>query len=67
MEARVLSLGRSPSGRTTLTLDGGQLWELEEADPVLAVGDLVTIRRAALGSFIVETPTKRMHHVRRLH
>jgi hypothetical protein len=50
----------------TVTLEGGQLWELDEGDPLLTVGDTVDIRRAALGSFMMETPSKRTHRVRRL-
>jgi hypothetical protein len=65
--ARIEALGRGAGGRPTVTLEGGQLWELDEPDPLLAVGDTVSIRRAVLGSFILETPTKRMHRARRLH
>ncbi|HUX74075.1 MAG TPA: hypothetical protein VMV25_09330 [Steroidobacteraceae bacterium] len=49
-----------------MTLEGGQLWELYDADPLLAIGDLVTIHRAALGSFLMYTPTGRRHRVERL-
>jgi hypothetical protein len=49
-----------------VALEGGQVWELEEADPLLAVGDTVTLRRAALGSFMMGTPAKRSHRARRL-
>jgi hypothetical protein len=68
LEARVTELGRSPGGHTTVALEGGAVWELtDSADPLLGVGDLVTIHRAALGSFLLETPAKRTHRVRRLH
>jgi hypothetical protein len=50
----------------TVTLEGGQLWELEDADPLLAAGDTVTIARASFGSFLLETPSKRSHRARRL-
>ena len=63
---RVVALGTSSSGRATVTLEGGQLWELADSDPLLAAGDAVTIRRAALGSFEMTTPTKRTHRVHRL-
>ena len=49
-----------------MTLDNGALWELDDSDPLLAVGDVVTIRRAALESFILETPSKRRHRALRL-
>jgi hypothetical protein len=64
--ARVTALGVSESGRMTVALEGGAVWELAEADRVLAVGDTVDIHRAALGSFLMVTPSKRVHRVRRL-
>jgi hypothetical protein len=33
---------------------------------LLAAGDTVTITRAALGSYLLRTPSKRIHRVRRL-
>jgi hypothetical protein len=67
LSAKVVALGAAPNGRPTVTLEGGQLWELDETDPLLAQGDAVTIRRAALGSFIMTTPSQRTHRVHRLH
>jgi hypothetical protein len=66
LQARVVELGQSASGRMTVSLEGGAVWELDTADPLLAAGDLVDVRRAALGSFLMETPSKRTHRVRRL-
>jgi hypothetical protein len=66
LDDRVVATGASASGRMTVTLASGALWELDEADPLLAVGDVISIRRAALGSFLLETPTKRTHRARRL-
>jgi hypothetical protein len=66
LAARIIALGRSASGRPTVALEGGQLWEVDAADPLLAVGDTVTVRRAALGSFMMVTPAQRTHRVRRL-
>jgi hypothetical protein len=66
-QAHVVSTGTSAGGRMTVTLDTGGLWELEDGDPLLAVGDMVTLRRASLGSFMMDTPSKRSHRVRRLH
>lgn len=63
----VTAISSSASGHTTVALEGGQLWELFDSDPVLAAGDTVTIHRAALGSFMLETPSKRTHRARRLH
>lgn len=66
LDDRVVATGASASGRMTVMLASGALWELDDADPLLAVGDVVSIRRAALGSFLMETPTKRTHRARRL-
>lgn len=63
--ARVVGFARSSAGRTLIELDNGQSWELDEADPLLGAGDPVTIRRASLGSFLLTTPTKRTHRVKR--
>lgn len=65
--ARVAGFGRTAAARPTVRLDNGQLWELDTADPLLAAGDSVTIRRAALGSYLLRTPQNRTHHVHRLH
>jgi hypothetical protein len=67
LQARVAGLGSSASGRVTVLLEGGAVWELDQGDPLLAVGDTVTITRGTLGSFIMHTPSKRDHRVRRVH
>jgi hypothetical protein len=67
LSARVTAFGVSETGRMTVALEGGAVWELADADRLLAIGDTVDIRRAALGSFLMVTPSKRMHRVRRLH
>jgi hypothetical protein len=66
LTVRVLKLGKTIDGRPTVTLEGGALWLLDEKDPLLDVGDTVTISRGLFGSFLLETPTKRLHHVRRI-
>jgi hypothetical protein len=66
LEAPVVALGKDASGRTTVELAGGGVWALEDPDPLLAVGQVVTITRAALGSYILHTPSKRDHRARRL-
>jgi hypothetical protein len=50
----------------TVALEGGALWELAESDALLAVGDTVSLRRASLGSFLMVTPTNRVHRAQRL-
>jgi hypothetical protein len=62
----VIAMGKTIDGRPTVTLEGGALWLLEEVDPLLAVGDTVTIKRGVFGSFLLETSTQRLHHVRRI-
>ena len=65
--AKIAGFGHSPNRRTQVTLDNGQVWEYEDdPDSLLTIGDSVTIKRAALGSFILLTPTKHSHRVRRI-
>ena len=65
--AKVAAFGRSPNGRTQVTLDSGQIWEYQDdPDPLLSIGESVTIKRATLGSFILQTPTKLSHRVSRV-
>jgi hypothetical protein len=66
LTARVSAMGKTIDGQPTVTLEGGALWLLDEVDPLLAVGDTVTIKRGLLGSFLLETSTSRVHHVRRI-
>jgi hypothetical protein len=66
LTATVIALGVAPNGRPTITLDGGQLWELDNSDPLLSKGDSVTIKRATFGSFLLTTSTGRSHRVHRL-
>lgn len=65
--AQVTGFREGSDGRPRVLLDNGQAWEYEEdGDALLAVGDSVTIRRASLGSFLLVTPAKRVHRVRRI-
>jgi hypothetical protein len=65
--AEVVVMGHGANGRVQLGLSNGQSWELEDAaDALLAVGNPVTIRRASLGSFLMTTPKKVTHRVRRV-
>jgi hypothetical protein len=63
----VSSVWHSNSGRMLVELDNGQSWELDRPDPLLAAGDKIKIERAAMGSFLLTTPTRRSYHARRLH
>jgi hypothetical protein len=65
--ARVTGFRKGPSGRPRVLLDNGQTWEYEEdGDYLLAIDDSITIRRASLGSFLLVTPSKLVHRVRRI-
>jgi hypothetical protein len=67
LTAKVVGFGSSSNGYSTVSLEGGQVWELlDQADPVLTQGQTVTIRRGSLGSFLMTTPAKRSHRVRRV-
>jgi hypothetical protein len=66
ISAKITAFGRRADGKPTIALEGNGLWELEDSDPLMAVGDVVTIKRSALGSFMLTTPTHRTHHVRRV-
>lgn len=67
IEASVIGIRTSAIGRMLVELSNGQLWELDSADPLLAMGNLVTIRRGALGSYLLTTPSRRTHYARRMH
>ncbi len=61
IEARIVALAMTGDGRAVLTLDNNQVWRQLSADTDLFVkpGDSVTISRAFLGSYWIETPTRR--------
>jgi hypothetical protein len=66
--ATVRSVARRPSGEQVFVMADGQSWmELEAyARTRVRAGDEVTIRRGALGSFMLVTPGRVATHVRRL-
>lgn len=52
IEARIVALRKSASGKTVITLDNGQVWQQIDAKRVrLSENDLVTIRKRSMGSF----------------
>ncbi len=67
LTALVIGFGMNPNGHPTVTLEGGAVWELDNSDPLLKAGESVIIKRAALGSFLMTTPTGRTHRVHRVH
>jgi cell wall-associated NlpC family hydrolase len=60
--------GSGTVGRPSVVLDNGQTWAFAEtaADAQLRQGDLVTIKRASLGSYLLVTAASRSYHVHRL-
>jgi hypothetical protein len=67
IQARIAKFIHYSVGHAYLILDNGQTWTLTDPDEDarLGPGDLVTIRRASLGSFLMMTQSKRSYHVRR--
>ena len=64
--ARVTSVREDRQGKVTVILDNGQTWAVHERDPLLQSGDAVTIRHAALGSYLMTTPARHSYRVQRL-
>jgi hypothetical protein len=65
LTAKVSDVVTRRDGHQLVVLEGNQLWELDGADYLLAKGNSVTIHRAALGSFIMKTPTGQNFHAKR--
>jgi len=66
IEARVTRVNADSQGNVTLTLDNGQVWSVQQGNQWLQSGDNVTIRQAALGSYLLTTPSRHSYRVRRL-
>lgn len=52
-------------GHTTVVLDSGQTWTVLDDDGRISAGDAVRIKRAALGSYLMFTPSNHSYSVRR--
>ena len=65
IKAQVTQLRVDNRGMAYVGLDNGQWWTCQDVDPVLKVGDVVSISRAALGSFLMKTPSRRSCRVER--
>ena len=61
----VTGLSVDRQGSVLVSLDNGQSWTVKDADARLNAGDAVTIRRAALGSFLMTTPSRHTYRVQR--
>ncbi len=62
IQAKVTGLNTDRLGNVRVLLDNGQVWTFTASDALLRVGDAVTIKRGALGSFLLTTPS---HHTYR--
>ena len=49
-----------------VTLDNGQIWTFNASDSPLRAGDAVTIKRSALGSYLLSTADHHSWHAQRL-
>jgi hypothetical protein len=64
--ARISIVSSDQSGGVFIVLDSGQTWSVLDNDGRLAAGDAVTIKRAALSSFLMMTPSNHSYRVRRV-
>jgi hypothetical protein len=57
----------SRTRRSLAILDNGEVWTFVDPaeDSGLSPGDPITIKKAALGSFLLITPSKHSYHVHR--
>jgi hypothetical protein len=68
IQARIsaISFNRGETGQAYLELDNGEIWRTRDDVGRLAAGDLVKIKRAALGSFLMLDPAKLSYRVYRV-
>ncbi|HEY6644735.1 hypothetical protein [Povalibacter sp.] len=68
LDAQVMKAEKRPYGEFVVTLDNGQVWAQKQLEPSVKpkVGDSVTIKPAALGSFLLVTKSGRSTRVTRL-
>jgi len=64
--AVVINVSEDRLGYLAVSLDNGQIWAVNELGAALRAGDAVTIKRGALGSFLMKTPARRSYHARRI-
>jgi hypothetical protein len=69
LKATVTKVTTRALGELVITLDNGQIWLQQTADPHfdVSVQDKITIKPAALGSYLMVTPSRRSTRVTRLH
>jgi hypothetical protein len=66
IKALVTEVSVDRLGSVYVSLDNGQSWTFHDPDALLRSGDAVTIRRAALGSFLMTTPSRHTYRVQRM-
>lgn len=68
IEASITRVTQRDNGQRVVTLDNGQVWLLTEATSkgLLKEGDRVTVRTAALGSYVLVAPGRATLRARRL-
>ena len=66
IQAHITEVYEDRNRRGYLVLDNGQAWALTEGEMLLNQGELVTISRAALGSFMLTSASHHSYHVRRV-
>ena len=59
IQAQAARVDTDRLGNVRLTLENGQVWTFNGPEALIRVGDAVTIKRGALGSFLLTTPA---HH-----
>jgi hypothetical protein len=68
ISSKLARIVRRPQGPSVFTLENGQVWEQRAPDSMFTVdvGDEVTIKAAALGSFLLVSPRGRSTRVSRV-
>lgn len=68
ISSKLTRIVRRPQGPSVFTLENGQVWEQRAPDSMfyVDVGDEVTIKAAALGSFLLVSPRGRSTRVSRV-
>jgi len=65
IQATVAGISFDQTGHAKVRLDNGQAWAVSETDADLKRGQPVTIKRAALGSYLLVTADRHSYRVRR--
>ena len=65
IRAQVAAVTTDRLGKALVRLDNGQVWSFTAPEVLLRAGEVVTIRRAALGSFLMTTPSHHTYRVQR--